>query len=93
MNNTPFIVIFSTLILCLLFILLMLWRNGCVSAFLTCMLREEGEYLNRRIEAGKGYDGYRRYNSLPTYDHLLYHFWHRLSFWEKPLSDYYKENE
>jgi hypothetical protein len=73
-------VCFATMVFCIY----MLRRNFQVRDLRTELLYEERAYPNC---------DYRRYDSLPSYDSMLLHFWKPLSSYRKdlpPLSTIYK---
>jgi len=70
---------------------LMLIRNNQVHRFRSKLLNEEDSFLRNRIRQGKGFDTFRRHNSLPGYCAMVFKFWKPLKKYEKPLSDFYKD--
>ena len=75
----------------IIFSITMLIRNQLVYNFRTKLLKEEFEFTKQRILQGKGFDGYRRHDSLPSYDSMLWSLFTPFKKYYKPLSDFYKD--
>ena len=93
--------IVSTMLLVVVFLALlsgfyMLWRNHQVYKMRMRLLNEESAWLElhtmRLLERGYHFDGFRRYDTLPTYNRMFYTFWKSLPSYEKelkPINEYY----
>ena len=81
------------IVIVIAFLIYMLIRNNKTYNFLMRLLHEESEYCQKRMWANKGYDGFRRHDTLPDYVRIWLTFWHPLSYWERPLSDFYTEDK
>ena len=59
----------------------------------TQVLKFRLRLLDEEFVSGKGrrYGGFKRFDSLPSYNRMLLEFWKPLSSYEKPLSDYYND--
>ena len=86
--------IITAQIVCLIglaFCIFFLWRNAKVKEFVDQYLAEEDIFVSVRVIEGKGFDTFRRHNSLPDYYTMVFCFWIPLSKYRKPLSDFYKD--
>lgn len=84
--NIIFGVFSAIIILCIIILI----RNHKVYIFYNKLLEEESKYCSQRIYNGKGFDGFKRQNTLPQFK-MIFEFWKPLSSYIKPLDDYYKE--
>ncbi len=66
-----------------------LFRNKEVCDFRRRMLYEESAFLQKQISEHKGYDRFRRFDDLPSYNRMVVEFWKPIVSYEKPLNDYY----
>jgi len=81
--------------ICLLIIIMslfMMYRNFRVHEFRMRLLAEEDKFI--RGDVNQRWKGkFIRFESLPSYDSMLLHFWKPLSSYERefPLNKFYKE--
>jgi len=90
--DVAFIVVFSVLGIGLLFCVYMMARNTQVYRLRIKLLDEEWRWLDNNPTTR--FVGFRRYDSLPSYDKMLTLFWKRVSSFEKalkPIESYYQD--
>jgi len=70
--------------------ILLLIRNHLVLKFIVRLIEEEWVFTRQRIDDGKGFDTFRRFDTLHQY-RMTFMFWIPLRKYERPLSDFYKD--
>jgi hypothetical protein len=88
--------VIGTSFLLILFSIYMLGRNEIVSKLRVKLLEEEADWAKSHLALWATKSSLPRYESLPSYQSMFWHFWKPVYSYEKglkPIEEYYKRGE